>query len=580
MKYFKTLGFELSYLALLTKEKVKPLSRWENGSPLNAIKALRKLGLMTRVVERKLLNGNTKTELIFSQSSHYLDLYFKRFDSTYIKKDYDTIVTEGFLFGYPGCCTMNFAKNGYTANNINIHDQSILFHRACPDCKVTPLLLPYYERTYQECKKIFTDQQLERYSYLKKLMPAAAFSLSFLFSSTPARAADPHLLPLKSDDLDHNYLTFDEEILLGVQNNYFPVDSVPGPLKAIEFKALIDSLPIVNPYLGDPLPTSSCYVIENLMRGDIECPICGAAINMGYIEVFNPMRGLSTTIPYLELHFMEKGSFSYGDSSNYTRTNIALLKKVLAHSDTIHLLIRTSNDADDDGLRDDYEDDFDSQLNNPDSNNNQLLDGAEVAEELIMAIAELPLVESPAEPPTDSTYIEVFPVWGAENCEICGILINMGQVRITNPVTQTEISFPIIGLHYLAHGRFTYWGSTNYGEIDALALAQVLGKQSTVSVLKNLLDQHQLALTNFPNPFNPETTISYNLPHSSHITITIYDLLGQKLITLFDGNKAAGSYSLKWDGKDYQGLSVPAGIYLYRFEAGNFIQEKKMILLR
>jgi hypothetical protein len=579
MKYFKTLGFELSYLALLTKENVKPLSRWENGSPLSTIKALRKLGLTTRIVERKLLNGNTKTELVFSQSSHYLDFYFNRFDNTYIKKDYETIVTEGFLFGYPGCCTMNFAKNGYTVNNFNTRDQEILFHRACPDCKITPLLLPYYERIYQECKKIFTDQQMERYGYLKKLMPAAAFSLSFLLSSTPARAADPHQLPLKTNDTDHNYLTFDEEILLGVHSNYFPVDSIPGPVKAIEFKALIDSLPIVDPNLADP-PTSSCYIIEYMMRGVIECPICGALINMGYIEVFNPIRGLSTAIPYLELHFMERGSFSYGDSSNYTRTDIALLKKILAPSDTVHFPIHTSNDADNDGLRDDYEDDFDTQLNNPDSNANQLLDGAEVAEELIMAIAELPLVESPTEPPTDSTYIEVFPVWGIETCDICGISINMGQVRITNPVVQTEISFPIIGLHYLAHGRFAYSGSTNSGEIDALALAQVLGKQSTVSVLKNLPDQHKLTLTNFPNPFNPETTIRYNLPRSSHVTITIYSLLGQKIITLFDGKKAAGNYSIKWDGKNELGRVVPSGIYVYKLEDGKVTQDKRMILLR
>jgi len=85
---------------------------------------------------------------------------------------------------------------------------------------------------------------------------------------------------------------------------------------------------------------------------------------------------------------------------------------------------------------------------------------------------------------------------------------------------------------------------------------------------------------NYPNPFNPETTIRFNLPQSSHITLEIYNLLGQRIVTLFESNQAAGSYSLKWDGKDYHGLNVPAGIYLYRFESGNFIQEKKMILLR
>jgi len=579
MKHFKTLGFELGYLALLTKENIKPLSRWEDRISLSKTQILRKLGLTTRVVKRKLLNGKIKPELIFSQSSRYLDFYANRFDNTYIRKDYETVVSEGFLFGYPGCCTRNFAKNGYSVNNTNIRNQKILFHRVCPDCKITPSLLPYYEKIYQDCKNIFADQQSEQYGYLKKLMPAAAFSLSFLFSSTPARAADPHQLPLNSNDIDHNYLTFDEEILLGVQSNYFPEDSIPGPVKAIEFKALIDSLPVVDPILSDP-PISSCYIIEHMMRGVIECPICGAAINMGYIEIFNPMRGLTTSIPYLELHFMERGSFSYGDSSNYTRTDIAMLKKIFAYSDTTHFPITTSNDTDNDGLRDDYEDDFDTQLNNPDSNDNQLLDGAEVAEELIMAIAELPLVKSPAEPPTDYTYIEVFPVWGSENCDICGILINMGQVRITNPVAQTEISFPIIGLHYLAHGRFAYGGSTNSGEIDALALAQVLGKQSTVSVVKNLPDQHKLALTNFPNPFNPETTIRFNLPQNSHIILEVYNLLGQKIMTLFEGDKAAGNYSLKWDGKDQKGNNVASGIYFYKLVAGDFNQIKKMVLTR
>jgi len=123
-------------------------------------------------------------------------------------------------------------------------------------------------------------------------------------------------------------------------------------------------------------------------------------------------------------------------------------------------------------------------------------------------------------------------------------------------------------------------GSTNSGEIDALALAGVLEKQSTVSVLKNLPDQHKLNLTNFPNPFNPETTIRFNLPQNSHITLEVYNLLGQKIMTLFEGDKAAGNYSLKWDGKDQKGNNVASGIYFYKLVAGDFNQIKKMVLTK
>lgn len=579
MQTFKRLGFELSYLALLTKENVKPLSRWEDGISHAKIKALQKLGLTTRIVKRKLLNGGVTHELIFGQSSRYLDFYSDRFDSSFIKRDYATIITEGLLFGYPGCCTRSFAENGYTGNHHKENGQEILFHWVCPGCEITPSLLPYYQKIYDECKSIFANRKMERYGYLKKFLPAAAFALSFFLIPTRIRAENPHWLPLIGNDLNHDYLTYSEEVLLGTHSNYFPADSFAGPAKALEFKAIIDSLPIVDNVLVDP-PEASCYVIEHLQRGIVACPVCGASINMGYIDVFNPMRDLSMSLPYLGLHFLENGSFSYGDTANYTRIDIELFKKILAHYDSTHFEITTSSDADDDGLQDDYEDDFSTQLNNPDSNENQLVDGAEIAEELINTIAELPVVEGSDEPPVDSVYIEYHPARGSETCDICGIAINMGEVRIVNPTAETEISFPIIGLHYLAHGRFAYGGSTNSGEIDALQLAQVLENQSIVSLLKNLPDRHNISLKNYPNPFNPETTIRCNLPKSSHITLTIYNTLGQKIITLFDGKKAAGSYSVKWNGQDVHGKDVASGIYFCKLISNDVFRIQKMVLTR
>jgi hypothetical protein len=80
---------------------------------------------------------------------------------------------------------------------------------------------------------------------------------------------------------------------------------------------------------------------------------------------------------------------------------------------------------------------------------------------------------------------------------------------------------------------------------------------------------------NYPNPFNPQTTISYSLPKASLVTIDIYDLLGRKLETLFDGKKDAGSYSIIWDASERS-----SGIYFCRIKAGEISINRKMALLK
>ncbi|MFH2035239.1 MAG: FlgD immunoglobulin-like domain containing protein [Candidatus Zixiibacteriota bacterium] len=85
---------------------------------------------------------------------------------------------------------------------------------------------------------------------------------------------------------------------------------------------------------------------------------------------------------------------------------------------------------------------------------------------------------------------------------------------------------------------------------------------------------------NYPNPFNPVTTIEYSLPGRSHVTIEIYNILGQKVRTLVDSEESAGSYTITWDGTNSSGKSVSTGVYLYRFQAGDYFETKKMILLK
>lgn len=85
---------------------------------------------------------------------------------------------------------------------------------------------------------------------------------------------------------------------------------------------------------------------------------------------------------------------------------------------------------------------------------------------------------------------------------------------------------------------------------------------------------------NYPNPFNPVTTLRYDLPQASEVTLTIYDILGRQVRTLVQGMEEPGHKSVTWDGTDDLGEQVGAGICLYRIQAGEFAQTRKMIHLR
>ena len=85
---------------------------------------------------------------------------------------------------------------------------------------------------------------------------------------------------------------------------------------------------------------------------------------------------------------------------------------------------------------------------------------------------------------------------------------------------------------------------------------------------------------NYPNPFNPTTTLQYDLPTDVLVNITIYDLLGNVINQLVNEAQNSGYKSIQWDATNYQGQPVSAGVYVYRIEAGDFRQTKKMILLK
>ncbi|HEY6435246.1 MAG TPA: discoidin domain-containing protein, partial [Ignavibacteriaceae bacterium] len=80
---------------------------------------------------------------------------------------------------------------------------------------------------------------------------------------------------------------------------------------------------------------------------------------------------------------------------------------------------------------------------------------------------------------------------------------------------------------------------------------------------------------NYPNPFNPSTTFSYSIAKQSKVLIRIYDIIGNEIETLVSEEKPVGTYELTWDASN-----LPSGVYLYQLTAGDFIQTKKMILMK
>ncbi len=85
---------------------------------------------------------------------------------------------------------------------------------------------------------------------------------------------------------------------------------------------------------------------------------------------------------------------------------------------------------------------------------------------------------------------------------------------------------------------------------------------------------------NFPNPFNPTTEITFELPHRSRVTLTVYDLLGRQVRQLAGGMKEAGKYRVEWNGTNEQGQAVASGVYFYRLTTAEFSQSRKMLLLK
>ncbi len=108
----------------------------------------------------------------------------------------------------------------------------------------------------------------------------------------------------------------------------------------------------------------------------------------------------------------------------------------------------------------------------------------------------------------------------------------------------------------------------------------IQGSSQENGQIPSTIDLAQNKPNPFPSPFNPVTTISFSIPDQSHVTLKIYDILGQEVITLIDDVKERGRYSVDWGGKNAQGIIVASGVYIYRVQSESESKSKRMVFVR
>jgi hypothetical protein len=107
------------------------------------------------------------------------------------------------------------------------------------------------------------------------------------------------------------------------------------------------------------------------------------------------------------------------------------------------------------------------------------------------------------------------------------------------------------------------------------------GGKSDANEMADVAAPESYALSqNYPNPFNPETEIRFALPEASHVTVKIFNTLGETIRTLADKDFAAGSHSVRWNAQNDRGGKVPSGMYFYQLVTPNFTETKRMILAK
>ena len=184
-------------------------------------------------------------------------------------------------------------------------------------------------------------------------------------------------------------------------------------------------------------------------------------------------------------------------------------------------------------------------------------------------------------------------LWGNSSIQPSAIMKNLSFSSLTpgsfamrdsirfklNSFIGQTISFKLAGIfERLTMKNKTLIEKTEFNENSSLGTENLIANQSNLEVVSNPTEFH--LYSNYPNPFNPNTTITFDLPEVAVVSLVIYDINGRQIKTLTSSRYQAGSHQIQWDGRDDSGNAVASGIYVYRIEAGKYVQSRKLMLLK
>ena len=177
------------------------------------------------------------------------------------------------------------------------------------------------------------------------------------------------------------------------------------------------------------------------------------------------------------------------------------------------------------------------------------------------------------------------------------------QSRVQSFITQNSISYPILmdtdGYVYMQYkgsnfskfapfprdviidkeGKILYYSKAYHPKAMINVITDYLNITSLSDTRTDVISSFTL-YRNYPNPFNPVTTIDYQIKKTTYVELFIYTPLGKKIKTLVNTYRNSGNYSVTWDGTNDEGIKLSSGVYICQLKAGNFVQTKEILLLK
>ena len=150
-------------------------------------------------------------------------------------------------------------------------------------------------------------------------------------------------------------------------------------------------------------------------------------------------------------------------------------------------------------------------------------------------------------------------------------MANMAAHNFMSTLAEGQELESVMGIFNFSYGTY----KVQIRDLDDLG--QTVGIDDNVKV-----NPYEYALhDNFPNPFNPETQIRFSMGGQENVKLVIYDVMGRQVRSLLNGESyTPGFHVVNWNGLDNRGQKVPSGMYIYRIKAGDFIADKKMLLVK